>query len=352
MYLAKKSKSEPLYQRKDWAALLTAFLLITVSLAGIAPGSALATDGGRQKIELGAAGKACTNTSLAAYRASKNEAQDDYWIAVGICLNFSDTEEAEECLWDAQRELKDSKIEQSEQLEARDEICAELGEAPYDPDLDPADFIDPESITAANANSYFPLVAGARWVYGGETEDGLEVITVTVTKDTKEIEYPEDSGRIFQCAVVSDLVELDGVVVEDTLDWYAQDTEGNVWYMGEIAKNYEDGELVDIEGSWQAGRDGAKPGVLMYAAPAIDLFYRQEYLLGDAEDMAVARSIGEVPVTVPYGSFSNGVLETEEWNPLESDSLELKYYAPGVGMVLELNPETGERVELVEMTMP
>jgi hypothetical protein len=195
-----------------------------------------------------------------------------------------------------------------------------------------------------------PLLAGTRWVYEGDTEDGLETITVTVTDEIKEIEYPEESGQVFACVVVRDVVELDGEVIEDTFDWYAQDNAGNVWYFGELSKNFEDGELVDIEGSWKAGVEGAIPGISMPAAPRVGSVCRQEYALGEAEDMATVVSLGQENVAVPYGEFSDTVLKTGEYTPIEPDAYEHKYYAPGVGMVLEVNPESGERVELIEMS--
>ena len=152
--------------------------------------------------------------------------------------------------------------------------------------------------------------------------------------------------------VVHDTVYLNGEMIEDTHDWYAQDKVGNVWYLGEDVSNYENGTLVDKAGSWEAGVDGALPGVLMYADPAAHLgeIYRQEYYQGMAEDMAELLSVKEI-VTVPYGSFDN-VVKTKDYAPLEPDLLENKFYAQGIGVVKEIDQNTGEEALLVEFTEP
>ena len=141
---------------------------------------------------------------------------------------------------------------------------------------------------------------------------------------------------------------VDGELAEDTFDWYAQDSSGNVWYFGEDSKEYEDGVFVGTEGSWQAGVDGAKPGIIMKANPQIGDSYRQEYYLDEAEDMGKVIKLNE-STSVPYGSF-DGVLVILEWNPLEPKVIEHDYYAPGVGAILEVVVKGGsERVELVEI---
>lgn len=202
----------------------------------------------------------------------------------------------------------------------------------YEPAIVPAGFAAPVS------NPFFPLVPGTRFVYAG----GGETIEVTVTDDTKTI-------LGIEAVVVRDTVTEAGVITEDTLDFYAQDNDGNVWYMGEDTKAYEDGRLVSTEGSWEAGVNGAKPGVIMYADPPLGgSAYRQEYLPCEAEDQAEVVSEVE-SVTVPYGSFS-GALKTHEFTRLEPDADENKYYVPNVGLVLEVDATTGERRELVSVT--
>ena len=301
-------------------------------------------------------GRYCSKTAYAAWNACRNELKDDYWIAVGNCNNLGEREDQRTCLEEAGGEWRDARPECRAQLEARLDICEELGEEPYDPDFEGVTFVDPASIpNQYPPNQYFPLVPGNTWTYEGETEDGLEIIVVTVTDRTRLIEYPVGSGQDIECTVVQDVVTLDGVVVEDTFDWYAQDQDGNVWYMGEIAKNYEDGELADVEGSWKAGQDSAKPGIVMFADPDPEQVhvYRQEFALGNAEDMGALESRDGVVVTIlddnggELFSFVDGVLVTRDFTPIEPDVYELKYYAPGIGLVLEENPETGEMLKLV-----
>ena len=185
--------------------------------------------------------------------------------------------------------------------------------------INPADFV------ASVNNPLWPLVPGTVYIY----QAGDERIEVTVTNETKEI-------LGVTTTVVHDVVTEDGEVMEDTYDWYAQDVAGNVWYFGEDTKEYEDGKLVSTGGSWLAGADGAKPGIVMHAIqPAIGLPYQQEYYTGVAEDMAEVVSINE-SVTVPYGRFDN-CLQTREFTPLEPHANEYKYYAFGIGMVLEVD---------------
>jgi hypothetical protein len=147
--------------------------------------------------------------------------------------------------------------------------------------------------------------------------------------------------------VVNDVEYLDGELIEDTVDWIAQHGNGDVWYFGEIAMNYEDGFLDNLDGSWMTGKEDAKPGILMPASPVIDDVYRQEYFINEAEDVAEVISLNET-VVVPYGTFHN-CLQTEDWTPIEPEALEYKYYAPGIGVVLEVDLETGERLELVQI---
>jgi hypothetical protein len=203
----------------------------------------------------------------------------------------------------------------------------------YDPSINPADFV------AGVDNLLFPLVPGTRYVYQG----GEETIEVTVTNDTKQI-------LGVTTILVRDVVSVGGEIIEDTYDWYAQNKTGDVWYFGEDTKEYEDGQLISTAGSWEAGVDGAKPGIIMHTMqPAIAVSYRQEYYACKAEDMAEVVSLNE-SVTVPYGSFDN-CLQTREFTPLEPSVNEYKYYAPGVGLVLEVDVQSGARIELIEVTM-
>jgi hypothetical protein len=138
-------------------------------------------------------------------------------------------------------------------------------------------------------------------------------------------------------------------VVDDTYDRFTQDVEGNVWYLGEETAEYEGGEVVSTEGSWEAGVDGALPGIVMLADPSVGDAYRQEYYEGGAEDLAeVVRTGAEETVA---GTRLDRLVVIKEWNPLEPEVLEDKYYAPGVGTVLEVTAAGGDgRVEMVEHT--
>ena len=206
----------------------------------------------------------------------------------------------------------------------------------YRPEIDPADFVDEID------NRYLPLRPGSRWVYEGNDEGQTERIEVEVTDDRREV-------MGISAVVVRDTVHVDGELAEDTFDWFAQDREGNVWYLGEDSREYEDGQVSSTEGSWEAGVDGALPGIVMPADPTVGDAYRQEYYAGEAEDLAEVSGL-DVSESVAYGNFDN-LLVIAEWNPLEPDVTEDKYYAPGVGTVLEVTTAGGEgRIELVEFT--
>jgi len=207
----------------------------------------------------------------------------------------------------------------------------------YNPIINPADFS-----TTIN-NQYMSLVPGTTFRYQATTPDGVEDTEVVVTTDIKTI-----IG--VTCVVVRDTVKLDGSLIEDTFDWYAQDTTGNVWYFGEDSKQYENGVQVGMEGSWESGIGGAKPGIVMEAHPAVGDKYRNEYKKGVAEDWSDVVALNQSAV-VPYDSFTN-CLKTHDYTPLESDANENKYYAPGVGMVLTFDVTDNYRDELLSVTNP
>jgi hypothetical protein len=202
--------------------------------------------------------------------------------------------------------------------------------------------IDPAAFGTVIDSPYMPLQPGTTYIYEGTSEGEQIHNDVTVTTKTKMI-------LGVQCVVVRDTVTVDGELIEDTLDWFAQDKAGNVWYFGEESKSYEDGELESTEGSWEAGVDGAQPGIIMPAQPAIGEEYRQEYYAGEAEDMASVLEIGAGPVTVPFGTFDD-LLVTKEWSPLEPEVVEHKTYAPGIGLILaEAVQGENERLELIDV---
>jgi hypothetical protein len=202
---------------------------------------------------------------------------------------------------------------------------------PYTPNIDPADFVREID------NKYFPLKPGTTFVYAGNAERD----EMAVTHTTKQIMGVE-------CVVVNDRLWEDGKLIEQTYDWYAQDKEGNVWYFGEDSKEYENGKVVSTEGSWEAGEDGAKAGIIMQAQPKVGETYRQEYYKSEAEDMAKVLDL-EGSAKVPYGSFEH-VLVTKEWTPLEPNLIVHKYYAPAVGNVIEVSVKGPlERIDLVDV---
>lgn len=278
------------------------------------------------------------------------DVRDGFFVAAAQC---ADNARPEGACFDEARESRNEGLEECRDVfEARLELCEATGDAAHEPAFGEAfagNFVDPREIGAGvTPNPYFPLVEGNRWVYEG---DG-ETITVVVTDKTKLIDG-------VSCVVVNDLVTEDGVQVEDTDDWYAQDLDGNVWYCGEIAENFEvfegddpeEAELVDIDGSWKHGRDGAEAGMLLPFAPQPGEIIRQEVLFGEAEDVVEILSLTETE-SAPGGSCTGDCLLTRDFTPLEPGAEENKYYAPGIGLILEVKPETGERVELVEFANP
>jgi hypothetical protein len=183
---------------------------------------------------------------------------------------------------------------------------------PYTPHIDPANF------TTKVDNEYLPMKPGTTFLYQG----GAERNEMSVTHQTRKVMGVE-------CVVVDDRAWEGGQLIEKTYDWFAQDNKGNVWYFGEDTKEYENGKVISTKGSWEAGVDGAKPGIIMPANPEVGHSYHQEYYPGEAMDMARVLSI-EASVRVPYGSFDHA-LETREWTPLQPGFSEKKYYVRGVG---------------------
>jgi membrane-associated phospholipid phosphatase len=208
----------------------------------------------------------------------------------------------------------------------------------YQPNIDPADFV------SRIDNPYFPLIPGTVFHLRGETEDGVETEAITVTECTKEV-------MGVRTTVINDVVKVDGKVVEATLDWYAQDVDGNVWYFGEDTAEYENGKIINRHGAWEAGVDGAQPGIIMSADPQVLDSYRQEYYEGEAEDMFWVVGTGE-SLSVPLGEFDD-VVRVLEFNPLEPRVVVEKRYAPGIGLLVERALSGGkENVELLEIIEP
>lgn len=298
----------------------------------------------------------CAQTARTLYAACRLDIFDDYNVSEANCLNLNDDGERRACRREAKTTLREAFEACFDQREARVETCAVLDEERYDPDplLDPGiEFVDPDDVGPAQANPYVSIVAGHTHVLREEDE----TIIVHATDETKEI-----NG--VTCRVVVDAVvetdtddetgEVDYEPVEVTDDWLAQDTNGDVYYCGELARNFEDGELTDLDGSFKAGVEGAKSGIWILAAPELGIAHRQEYALGEAEDVVEYVDFAAVPAEenprFPC-SAAGGCLQTYDFTPLEPDVAEYKYYLPGVGFVmgeaLEDGLPTGERADLV-----
>ncbi|MGB0951800.1 MAG: hypothetical protein ACPG31_01115 [Planctomycetota bacterium] len=221
-----------------------------------------------------------------------------------------------------------------EQFTARMDAFVLLEAATWDPIILADDY--ESSVT----NPYFPLVPGRTMVYERDSSEGVERVEITTLQRTLEVEG-------VTCRVVREYETLDGVLTEDTYNWFAQHQHGAVWYFGESVLHYLDGFLENLDGSWRSGHKGARPGKLMTAVPQVGHTYRQEYALGISEDLAQVLSIGNT-VTVPAGTFTDCV-EIVEYTPLDPQDVVAKYYAPGYGMVLEIDLTDGERLELLEV---
>jgi hypothetical protein len=206
--------------------------------------------------------------------------------------------------------------------------------------------LDPAGFTTRITNPWWPMSVGSRWVYRETDPDGTKLRDVVVVLPKTKTVANGVTAR-----VVNDVTTEEGVPVEVTRDYYAQDRCGNVWYLGEATTEYENGKAVSTAGSFEAGVDGAEAGVIVPARPRQGLSYRQEQYAGHAEDRAEVFSMRE-QVEVPFGHFGRGrVLMTRETNPLEPKVLEFKFYARGIGPVLAIGVSgDADREELVRYT--
>ncbi|MGH0037376.1 MAG: hypothetical protein ACQGVK_20305 [Myxococcota bacterium] len=294
----------------------------------------------------------CTRTARLQLAGCLAEITDDKFVARAICLNIGDPDEADECRDELRSEHSEGHETCYEQFEARRDLCKDLGEDRYDPSFEPEDF----ETRFTNLNPYLPLAAGNLWRYS----DGEETVTVRVLDETKLIEG-------VTCIVVNDVVEEEGRLVEDTDDWFAQRSDGTIDYCGEEAKDFEyfegdepmEPELVEIEGSFKAGRDGDKSGTLFPGSPRVGMKYRQEWSPSNAEDVAEVLSTRYgygnddrfddlVPSLLVEHLCDDDCVVTADTTPLEPDALEYKFYARGVGFFLEVKPDSEEAVGIVE----
>ena len=281
------------------------------------------------------AGSPCNASAIEAYEASLRQAKADYFNQRAACSNITLPALRAQCDFETKAALIEAVSDCKEQKQARLEVCDQVGHGFYDPPINPANFV------AAITNPLMPLTPGNHWVYNKTTTGGIETTDLLVLPGTKQI-------MGVTCTIVHDVTSVGGQVQEDTFDWFAQDVDGNVWYFGEISVDYEDGELVSVDGSWKAGVDGAKPGIVMPAVPQVGKAYRQEFLVNEAEDVFEIQALNST-VDVPFGNFVN-CLETLDTTPIEPGHEELKYYYPGVGRLLEVSVNSGSRSELISFT--
>jgi hypothetical protein len=207
---------------------------------------------------------------------------------------------------------------------------------------DPVD-LNPDDFVAQVDHPYWPMAPGSKWVFAQtDLEGNRERVEISVTDRKKTI-------LGIEATVVHDVVSENGELIEDTFDWFAQDKDGNLWYLGEDTTEFENGKPVNKKGSWEAGVNGAQAGVILPSEPDVGMTYREEYLEGEAEDRAEILSLDE-RVQVAAGSYEN-VLMTKDWTPLEPAMLEHKFFARGVGPVLVLGISGGRFwEELVRVT--
>jgi hypothetical protein len=200
--------------------------------------------------------------------------------------------------------------------------------------LNPADF------STTIDNPYWPMPVGAQWHVHVSNPQGESLQeTITVENRTKQI------ADGVTARVVRDVVYDHGKPSEITDDWYAQDSQGNVWYFGENTAEFHNGEK-DTSGSFEAGRDGADAGVAMPADPTVGLTYREEYYKGQAEDRSKVLALGQ-QVQAPAGHFTDAIL-TDDYSPIEPDISEYQLYARGVGPVVAVSVSgESEREDLV-----
>jgi hypothetical protein len=300
--------------------------------------------------------KFCSATAEAELRACRNQTLDDYWIGVGICINESDARDRAECVAEAKAARDQAKALCGDQHDARIELCGSLGERRYDPEFEPGSF-ERDYANLRTTNPFFPLAIGSQWEFRSESQT-TKVRVLNATKLIDEV----------RCVVVRDEVSEDGVVIEGTNDWFAQARDGAVWYCGEETATFETfagdrprkPELVSIDGSFKAGRDGDKPGIIFLAKPRPGQTYVEESSLANAEDatevLSVKYAYGKDPTLdqlVPKKlaqllCAAGDCVVTKNSSPLDPGTFERKYYARGIGVFLEVEPESGEVVQLVK----
>lgn len=352
------------------------------------PAIALALSAGTLAPLAAVAQDACGAVAELTRMACDTDVEEEHLLARANCRDVPGAQQSAECRMHAGEERVETSLECATQHAARLELCALLGPARYAPAWRREDFVaDQRTLDATSANPYWPLRVGMQWIYQGDGER----ITVAVQAATKRIRRGTSPETAVDCLVVNDLVEevegtadaasflaAPGIPIEDTDDWYAQDLGGTVWYCGEIARNYAVfagdrprlPELVDIDGSWKAWVDGARPGILMLATPVPGAVYRQELLLDDAEDAGTVLSVsasgflegddcdnaGDLVVdpgqVLATHCGAGDCVVVRDFTPLEPEANEHKYFARGVGLVLAVDREDMSCEVLVSLETP
>ena len=296
---------------------------------------------------------ACSQTATVLKHACDLDVGVTSGEANAVCLNISDADARAECLATAKQDSADASKTCGDVLAAREDLCDALGDGRYEPEFGgdfAGNFVNPLDIGHGVAvNQFFLLKTGTKRVYKDKFGPASErqTVTVTFTNKTKLIDG-------VTCLVVTDVVQQGGVTIEDTEDWFAQDVDGNVWYCGESSRQLQTfpgdhpqlAELVGIDGSWKAGRDGAKAGILMPGTPEVGRTGRLELKWDEAEDAnEIISDTGSA--TTPGASCNHTCIVTRDFSPLDAGGgEENKYYAPGKGLILEVDIETGQRTEL------
>lgn len=292
----------------------------------------------------------CQHSAKLAASACIKDIDEELQITKANCFNITDKDTSRACFRAAYAARQPEREQCGEQRDARIEVCGLLNEYRYDPDPleDPAiEFVDVGDIGDEEMpNPYFNLTEEHTYVLRAG-EDFEEIVIVYVTDETAEVNG-HDCRIVVDAVVVAE--EDDGKVdyeaEEFTDDLYAQDTMGNVYYCGEVSRNFEDGILDNLDGSFRSGVEFAKAGVLIHAMPVIGTSHRQEYALGEAEDLVTYVADKASPDEEVMGFECNdGCLKTLEQSPLSPGDTENKYYLQGVGFVLAEAYEDGERVD-------
>ena len=266
----------------------------------------------------------CSGSAVSMNSACSYDAADNFWVNTAKCQNVSSAQERAACVAETGQSYRTDLALCSAQKAERLDVCKDLGQAPYDPQINPANFVNPLHIGGSvAANPYLILAPGYTRVYKSPSQ----IITIAVTHDTISI-------LGVTCIVSRDTVtDFDGNLIEDTVDYFAQDVFGNVWYFGETTAEYEGGFPVSIHGTFKAGVDRAKPGIAMLAVLPSGKLYREEFALGSAEDLAEVITTTATE-SAPAASCQQSCLLTDNFTPIKPGSSEKKYYAAGIGEIV------------------